>query len=412
MSRSNLAWALGFCAIVVVTTRYTDPQADRLMIEEAAGDSYSYLAIAEAAPGVPHEKVQFHHAQRFAIPYAIGVVHSVVPVSVHHLFLGAVLVIEIAILVVFAGMLDRFAISRDTALLALAMLVFNPWAFRHYLTYPEMVNDLGFVLGLAILVRGLVTGGIGSVVMGQLIASLSRQTGLLLFPLVLVWVWRDAGDWRQRSARSRVAVCAAVGCIAAAVYVATGVIASAFAEPSQNAQHILGLAAWLAHEFDPAVLGSMLLRMFAVIAIPVACFAGLSRRARTDAADSSAVPLLLFACACAWIQPLLAGPAVTGGNGERLVGLGLLPLVLALAIAVRDRNVALFAPRSPLLVVAIGLLALGSLHHVYTSPGLAPVSTRRAFGVLYAAVCVGMFALVWFSRSGDPRAVKESHGAA
>jgi hypothetical protein len=410
MTRSNVFWALGLCAAVAVTSRYTDPDADRALISKAAGDSYSFLAIAAAAPALPHERMAFHHAQRIAIPYVVGVVHHVVPVSLHQVFVIAVLIAEIAILLVIAGVLEALGIPESGVALMLAMLAFNPWAFRHYLTFPEMVNDLGFVLGLAIMLRGLVRGGVSAVVAGQLLASVSRQTGLLLVPLVVMWVWRDARAWGLSSVRRRALVCAAVAVTAVVVYVASGRIAVTFADPSENVEHLLGLATWLGSGFDARALGIVLLRMFASVAIPVACAAGMVRYHRARGPESHRVALLVAGSAWCWLQPFLAGPALTGGNGERLAVLGLIPLVLALAITMREAGALAIVTRSAWFGAAVALLALGSLHHVYTHPALAFMSSRGAFGLLYGGVCAGMFCLMYFRKPARVRPMQEPNG--
>jgi hypothetical protein len=46
-----------------------------------ADDIQSYMSIARSAPALPGEPLPFHHAQRLAIPYAIGLVTKAVPLS-------------------------------------------------------------------------------------------------------------------------------------------------------------------------------------------------------------------------------------------------------------------------------------------------------------------------------------------
>jgi hypothetical protein len=72
------------------------------------------------------------------------------------------------------------------------------------------------------------------------------------------------------------------------------------------------------------------------------------------------------------IQPLGVSPTFPGfaHNEQRLVGIGLLPLVLAAAVALRYAQVnGRLALGRQGLAIAIASLALGSLHHIYTVAG-------------------------------------------
>jgi hypothetical protein len=81
-------------------------------------------------------------------------------------------------------------------------------------------------------------------------------------------------------------------------------------------------------------------------------------------------------------QPFLAGPALTGQNAGRLVTLGLLPLVFAwVTVSGED-----WSGRSAALVV--GILFLGSFHHLYTIVG-SPGAVGTA--ALQLAVAAGVF---------------------
>src|SRR4029079_7909388 len=130
-----------------------------------------------------------------------------------------VVAIEVAVLLTLASILESLRVPGRPADLVVAILALNPWGFRYWLAFPEYVNDVAFVLGLAIVVKGLVDGQGARVVLGQLLASLARQTGLLLVPLVVVWLCRDRG-WQDRSARQRAGLAGTVAAIAVGTYAA------------------------------------------------------------------------------------------------------------------------------------------------------------------------------------------------
>ena len=398
MTRHTLLWSLGLCLAVVATNRY---DAAPLTREFVPGDAYAYFTIAQSAPALPNEPILFHHGQRLALPYLLGLIHLGTSVPLHRLFQLSVVLLALAALLLLAGLLERLSIHRRQAALILTLVAFNPWAFRPYLTYPEMVNDLGFVFGLAIVLRGLFLGHGRAVLLGQLVASLSRQTGLLLLPLVAVWLWRDRGVWGQVAARTRVAIIGAAAVAAAVVYVATARLAALFSGPDENLEHLLGMWDWLLSGFDARVLVGFLIRALMLPLIPLALFIATRGLPRRHGPGSAAVPLLLFGTVCIWSQPWLAGPDVTGGNAQRLMALGLLPFCLALAITCRDRNVFTGATgRGRLCVIGL-LVALGSVHHLYVLAADPAVWHKIVFGVSYALACAGCFAVAALEARGS-----------
>lgn len=381
---STFCWALIFYAAVLLTNRFEDAPTDPTFVQ---GDSLSYLAMAEAVPGLPSDSIGFQYAQRIAIPYVLGGIKRLVPVPPHRLFQAAVVLLQLAILFLVCRLLARLGLQRNQALIVIAVLVFNPWAFRFYLTYPEMVNDVGFVAGLALVLDGLLKGSGPAVLSGQLLASLSRQTGLLLLPMTLLWIARGTAPWSTLPRGTRLAWCTAAAAIAAGVYLTTGQIASLFAGPSDNGAHLVGLIDWAINDFDTPTLIIFGARMVVAPALALVLLHGVARRRH-----GSTGPTMVLWCGtlCLWAQPLIAGPAITAGSGPRLVALGLLPLVLILAIRLRESGA--FAPDQSWRVGAtLALLAMGSFHHQFAAvlPGL----DRLMFGMTYATVCVGILLL-------------------
>ena len=104
------------------------------------------------------------------------------------------------------------------------------------------------------------------------------------------------------------------------------------------------------------------------------------------------IPVLLAASIFIAVQPLLAGPELTGGNGPRLVTLGLLPLAMAAGVALR-RARAFDAASLPRLAGIIAFLVLASLHHWFVLAAVPTTTARVFFGAAYAVACVGCFSL-------------------
>lgn len=362
--------------------------------QSAPADAYSYWALAAAAPALPDEVLLFHHVQRIALPFALGLLHDATGVPLHTLFQSAVVLLAAGILALAALALRDRGVHPAAAALVGAALACNPWVFRPSFAFPEMVSDLGFVFGLAIAMHGLLGGHATPVLIGQLVASASRQTGVVLVPVIALWMWRDRTRWARVPGATRLAAVLAAAVVAAAIYLATWQIAIPIAAPPENVAHLTGIAPWLATAFDPAVFGAFAVRALLPLVIPLGIVVLATRSPWAQGSESGAVPLLLVASLCLGLQPVLAGPEFTGGNGPRLVALGLLPLYLAAGLALHDARAFTSATTTPRLAVVGLLLAVGSLHHWYVLTATPSRLQQGFFAVAYAAGCAGTLALV------------------
>jgi hypothetical protein len=373
----------GLAIFVIVTNRYTNPGDDYLLWYNGMGDSFSYLAIAIAAPHLPSNPLPFHHAQRLAIPYLLGLAHVVFPIWIHILFIAGVAALVWGLVRVVERTLRALSLAPAQCAIVICMVALNPWVVRPYLGFPEMINDVGFAFGLAVLLYALVTNRMGLVVLGQVIASASRQTALLLLPMILIWLGADLSRTGASRKRRGAVAATAVG-VAVLIYAGTGQVATQFATPSANAMHVLGGYVWLTTRFDLRELLRFLATIVESPIVPVGFIVILG--VGTPSWKSGLVPTLLFGSLCVLAQPLLAGPAVTEGNGQRLVTLGLLPTYVAAGLALRDRGAFVGSPRAVVLGL-VAALAVSSLHQAYIDQRI-PIAGHHALHLtLYLSSC-------------------------
>src|SRR4051812_11822198 len=92
----RLAGPLLACLLFLgATNHYANPVDNRREYVEGVNDSFSYLAMADAAPHLPVDRLPFHHAQRLVIPYLVGLIHDATGLSIHGLFFATVCVLSI-----------------------------------------------------------------------------------------------------------------------------------------------------------------------------------------------------------------------------------------------------------------------------------------------------------------------------
>lgn len=342
------------------------------------GDVGSYEVIAAAAPSFPSEALGSAFSQRFVVHYATGLVADLSGLRLTVAYRIVWVTCLALILLVVHLLLSRLRLSTFAYGLCAALIILNPFALRPYAIVPGMVQDLVFVLGLAVLLFGLVEGRLGLLFLGGIVAVLGRQTALFVAPAVGLWVL-GVGVWRGRQTWPRLLAYGGLVAVTAALYLAIRRVTGPFSilyEPSIPQDTVLALLPSLPGSLE--ALASHALRVAAPLLTPAVLLVLLTWPLAREGGLARSVPRecwasLLLAGAIV-VQPLAISPEFPGfaSNEQRTSALGLVPLVIALAFVFerleRSRRLRL----TPAATVAVfTLLGLASLHHVFTIIGPA-----------------------------------------
>ena len=412
----NFFFGLVLLVLLFATNRY----GDQYLIDFAGMDSHAYIEIAQAFPHLPpaswvHPIAEFHpceqptaqrfstmayqFAQRAAIPYLIGALSSLTRMSVETCFKGCLIFLILAIVFVFTRLLAELPLPKSAENILLLFFILTPYTFRYYIAIPFMLTDLAFELGLAIVVLGLFKQRPWLTLLGFLLASLSRQTALLLIPFVLGWVysvWPDSEPLEGKQKKTLFSI--AIVIVGILVYEGSGVLAALYAQPSVNAHHVTAFFDWAATSFDPKVLCIFLIRGLVPFAIPV-CFVfgllfGCSSK-KWEGPEKKKGFLLLGSVILVCSQPILGGPILTGNGITRLVTLALIPFLLAIGFIVQKLNVEddLFDRVFPFACLLAGL---GSFHHMFSYLGGTDFGLSGHFAMITFLFAAMMFFIVLY----------------
>ena len=382
-----------FCLLLLLLLFATNRSPDQSLIEFAGMDSYSYIAIAQAFPHLPSAalRIPFHHAQREAIPYLVGAISSLTKLSVGTWFFVVVFFLILTIVFLFARLLSELSLPKGGINILLLFFVLSPYTFRFYIALPFVLTDLSFQLGLVIVAIGLFKQRPWLTLSGFLLASLSRQTALLIIPLILGWayfVWPEAKPLSSKLRKAFFTI--AVLTVGILVYKGAGKLASIYAQPNINEAHLVGLLNWTSTSFNPKELSIFLLRAFVPFVIPVCFILALLFRYRPKkwfGPEITKVILLLGTVILICSQPILGGPMITGANLTRLNNLAIVPLLIAIGVILKWLKVEeeLFDSVFP---CACLFSCVGSFHHVFSYLGAS--NSQRA----------GQFTMVSFLLGG------------
>jgi hypothetical protein len=208
-----------------------------------------------------------------------------------------------------------------------------------------------------------------------------------------------APDWRAAEGALRVARGLAVVVVPAALYFVLKAIAEPFsASTTPDLAHFTLLADLERLPSGLGQLGDHILRSINGL-LTVAALIGTSLVLRRRLRPHARLPFEFWGCALIGVsvasQALIFSPEYAAHNETRLAVLSLIPFVCALAFALRDLDHtvdSLLRPRRAAVVLAV--LAVGSLHHLYTVLGPSTASQTVALQILTAACAAG---LLWTS---------------
>jgi hypothetical protein len=371
--------ALGWLAFTLATERWMawgDPI--RLLY---ATDELQYESMAKAAPGLTDAPVSAAAGQRVTAHWLVGVVSDATSLGLHTVYRIVAYAFLLAIAAVMVELCVVFRLPEWASVLALGIVLTNPYTVRLLVVAPAMLSDAVLVLGVAIALLGLAAERPWLAVAGCVVAVLGREMGL---PVALgTCAWLTA---RRLLVPAALAVIAPLG-----AFGAVKIIGETFAEPNPSAHAFTVVSPLLRLPGTVGLLADHIGRI--VIAAPVA-LASLTaallvlglRHQLSLRQDPFCAALLLTALML--VQVVVFNPDWVQHNESRLAALGIVPLAMAAAEAVVRTGVKL---SWSITVVAAGGVAVASLQHRFSDSGLL---VSGAVYVTVAMLIAGALALL------------------
>lgn len=381
---------LGF---VAATNRWMSWDAGfRLLLPH---DEADYRIIASAAPRLPSVRLPEQHAQRFPFHYVVGLVAHAFGIPVDSVYTGAMILVAVLLVLLLSTVLTTIGTSDAVFVVCLAVFVLNAYSLRYYGIAPGMMVDLVFEAALTVALLGLLRRAYLLVIVGIVGATLARQSAVPASVAVAAWLylgpgWKGVGGQWARVMRSGGAVLAS-----AVVYIVLVRVSAPFsASTTPDFKHWTVLADVEGLPSGLGDLGQHFLRsangLFSVGALIVAAAVGDLRGTRAER-----LPVEFWWCmlvsASIVVQPVIFSPEYAAHNETRLAVLALPTLVCALAFLLRDLETRRRRITQTDMFLLIAILAVGSLHHLYTVIGAASPSQTV---ILQAITAVGLAAVL------------------
>lgn len=148
-------------------------------------DGITYFKIAEAAPNISIEKLPYHKAQRFLLPYITGVISKYLIVDIYTLFRIFSFCLVGLILLIFKKIFNKLNVEINFQIFLFSLIIFNPYIIRYYLATPLMINDLLFLLSGTLLILSFISSNKWLLSLSIFLATISRIESIF-FILALI----------------------------------------------------------------------------------------------------------------------------------------------------------------------------------------------------------------------------------
>jgi hypothetical protein len=321
---------------IVTAQTYTYTEA----IDNGFSDIKAYYFMAENG-FVENASKEFtqHHLERWVLNVIVGSIAHTFSIDIWAVYMGAVLFCMLAVvfLINFLNWDDKRKI------IALVLVIYNPYTFRLYYSAPGMINDCVFYTAIVGLIVGTLKRNNWLIIFAVIIASLSRQSSVLLIPvLVIFYLYKHISYKLSLILASELVV----------VFLTNKLLTEQLFGGSEGGYfmaHALGIYFWVVEGMSwkdgIAFFGRYV--FFLLGLLPIILVTG---------KNYSIYLVFVVSFLLLHSQPIAGGPLITGGNIQRLSAFGIPFLIPLLAENTQIKRQLLF----------VLIFILMSMHHHFS----------------------------------------------
>jgi hypothetical protein len=345
-----------FCYLVLlVSNKYYISQESIVVL--GFFDQLQYIKIIEAAPDFT-DKINTQQGYRFFIPYFIGTILNFFQIEYYFSFIILMIIFHLLIIYLFNKIIIDIGGKKNFSLIVISAFIFNAYTFRPAFISPLFINDWIFIYGLLLVTTHILKKNEIFFFIGLILCSVTRQTALMLnlfFLFIIVFNFFS-------KKKNKISVYFYGILVNTLIFILFSIISKHYFN-SYNAEtyldSILGFYTLKYSLLDGVlfILGFFNSNIFLVVLF-ILLFFNLKTYKKLL---NSKILLLMILGFCIWLQPMLGGPAYTGGNIARLTVISFPIILIAFKYIFREQEINLFYT-----ILIILFLLISSFHHHYT----------------------------------------------
>jgi len=321
-------------------------------------DSKSYLKIIEAAPSFYNGPIAPQQGYRFIIPYSIGTLLFLTNINDYILLIFLMIILQLWIIYYFNKIILYISPKKNFSLIMISALIFNAYNFRPGLINPYMINDWIFMFGMLLIAAYILINKKKYFYIGLILCAITRQTSLLLnFFFLFVIGYNFFFKKKIKTDIYLYGLLINILIFAFLSFISSYLHTSFSIEMYKN--HMLGIFK-IDYTFSEVIIWILQFInthfFITILLILLIINIGIYKKLLNFKILSVGILGLTI-----WIQPILGGPIIAGGNIERLTIISL-PIILIFFLQIfKDLEVNL-----KYTIPIILLLFISSMHHNYT----------------------------------------------
>lgn len=307
---------------IAATNNYTSIENSMI---DGFSDQKHYLNIINDSPSFTIQEIAKYQSERFFFPYVIGALINFFKLNQisYEIFIFLNIAVFFLILSLFIKLLNFENSNINLNNLLVLSFACNPYIFRAGIYAPLMINDYIFILGIILFLFFLLHGKINFLTTSVLICSFSRQTALLMLPVLFFYLY-----FEKINSREKIYILFNI-VILIFIFYFNKYISSFFNVKIDESliKTVTGL-----FKFNYTFLELILFiarffisNFFIIILLFFTCFNLTKVKRKIKIKHWSILILGLLI----WSQPILGGPIFTGGNIQRLTSFSI-PIFLIL----------------------------------------------------------------------------------
>jgi len=329
LEKENLLLYL-FIIFSVFFIFFTNSNQEILSLNKHSGASSKlyYLSISENFPNVA-TIINYHHAQRFIIPYLIGLFSKISNIDIFFTFKAIMYLEFLLIFIIKLRLVKLLEIDFYSSLIFFSIFIFNPYLLRYFIIYPEMIVDLTFILSGYFFIYSIATKQINFFFIAFVLALVSRQTGVAFFISLVISSFFYKQDLFINKKNTIL-----ISLILVIVYFFIFIYLKIAGLEEIPSDAVFGLLKYTINEINLFDLITFFLLPL-IILLPFFLLAFNRKFRILEAFKSPKGFFLILALAIILAQPILGGPSWTGKNIIRLTLLGY-PIISYLILCYSD----------------------------------------------------------------------------
>ena len=182
---------------IAATNNYTSIENSMI---DGFSDQKHYLNIINDSPSFTIQEIAKYQSERFFFPYVIGALINFFKLNQisYEIFIFLNIAVFFLILSLFIKLLNFENSNINLNNLLVLSFACNPYIFRAGIYAPLMINDYIFILGIILFLFFLLHGKINFLTTSVLICSFSRQTALLMLPVLFFYLYFEKINSREK----------------------------------------------------------------------------------------------------------------------------------------------------------------------------------------------------------------------